>query len=217
MMRELGPTSRSLLAAAREGLGPDAATAARVRAKLAVALGASAVEPASAGSGLALKLAAVLGIAALTVATSVVAHRHRPTASLPTWTVSAPSSEDDVRTVIRAAATESPSRAAPVPHKPPPARVVEPDIVVDEPPSLAREVELVDRAMLALRHGDTDDALAAMAIYDRETAGRGQLAQDAAAIAIDAHCRRGDAVTELLAAFDKRWPSSAQRTRLCAR
>jgi len=83
-------------------------------------------------------------------------------------------------------------------------------------PSLAREVELVDRAMTALRLAQYDVELATIATFDRETAGQGQLAEDAAAIAIETHCKRHDRATELLDAFDRRWPSSAQRSRLTA-
>jgi hypothetical protein len=83
--------------------------------------------------------------------------------------------------------------------------------------TLAREVELVDRAMTALRAGQPDHALAAIAVFERETAGHGQLAEDAAAIDIEARCRLHDAdLGARLAAFDARWPHSAQRPRLTA-
>jgi len=83
---------------------------------------------------------------------------------------------------------------------------------------LAREVELVDRAMGALRRGAPADALAAVRVHAAETAGAGQLAEDAAAIEIEALCRLHDAaVAAKLAAFDARWPQSAQRSRLTAR
>lgn len=82
---------------------------------------------------------------------------------------------------------------------------------------LAREVELVDRAMLALRRGDARAALEAVRRHTVETGGRGQLAEDAAAIEIEALCRLRDPTTRArLDAFDARFPRSAQRSRLTA-
>lgn len=81
--------------------------------------------------------------------------------------------------------------------------------------TLAREVELVDRAMVALTAGDPAGALAAVRLHARETAGRGQLAEDATAIQIEALCtQRSPVAARELARFDARWPSSAQRARL---
>lgn len=89
---------------------------------------------------------------------------------------------------------------------------------VATPADLAREVALVDRAMAALRRDAPREALAAVRAHARETAGVGQLAEDAAAIEIEALCRLGDpAVGRKLAAFDARFPSSAQRSRLTTR
>ena len=80
---------------------------------------------------------------------------------------------------------------------------------------LAREVELVDAAMAALRRGDATAALASVRMHRAETADRGQLAEDAAAIEIEALCRLRDRrVAAKLEAFDARWPESAQRSRL---
>jgi hypothetical protein len=80
---------------------------------------------------------------------------------------------------------------------------------------LAREVALVDQAMAGLRRGDTTAALDAIHRYDAETAGGGQLAEDAAAIAVEALCQQGDgSASAKLDAFDRRWPHSAQRARL---
>lgn len=83
-------------------------------------------------------------------------------------------------------------------------------------PDLAREVALVDAADAALRRGDARAALASVRLHRAETANRGQLAEDIAAIEIEALCRLGDRVRveAKLAAFDTRWPSSAQRSRL---
>jgi len=76
-------------------------------------------------------------------------------------------------------------------------------------------VELVDLAMAALRRGDTTAALAAIRKHRSETLGAGQLAEDAAAIEIEALCRRHDpSVVAKLDAFDARFPRSAQRSRL---
>jgi hypothetical protein len=83
---------------------------------------------------------------------------------------------------------------------------------------LAREVALVDQAMAALRRGEPAAALGAVRVHAAETAGAGQLAEDAAAIEIEALCRLHDpAAGAKLAAFDARWPQSAQRSRLTAR
>lgn len=83
---------------------------------------------------------------------------------------------------------------------------------------LAREVALVDQAMAALRRGEPASALAAVRVHAAETAGAGQLAEDAAAIEIEALCRLHDAaVAARLVAFDARWPQSAQRSRLTTR
>jgi type IV secretory pathway VirB10-like protein len=80
---------------------------------------------------------------------------------------------------------------------------------------LAREVELVDLAMVALRRGDARAALASVRRHAVETGGRGQLAEDAAAIEIEALCRLADpAIRARLEAFDARFPRSAQRSRL---
>jgi hypothetical protein len=89
------------------------------------------------------------------------------------------------------------------------------------PPSridLAREVELLDVAMAALRGGDAAGALKAVQRHADETAGRGQLAEDAAAIEIEALCHLHDPTTNAkLEAFDARFPRSAQRSRLSNR
>jgi hypothetical protein len=83
-----------------------------------------------------------------------------------------------------------------------------------EPVSLAREVELIDKAMLLVRRGDAHDAIGVIATFDRETRGEGQMAEDASAIEIEARCRLHEDVGARLTAFDRRWPSSAQRSRL---
>lgn len=83
--------------------------------------------------------------------------------------------------------------------------------------SLGREVELIDQAMAALRRGDPGAALRGMHAYAREAGGGGQLAEDAAAIEVEALCTLGDpAAGDRQAAFDARFPRSAQRARLAA-
>jgi hypothetical protein len=80
---------------------------------------------------------------------------------------------------------------------------------------LAREVELVDLAMAALNRGEPRVALSAVQRHAAETGGRGQLAEDAAAIEIEALCQLHDPATAIKrAAFDARFPRSAQRSRL---
>jgi len=69
--------------------------------------------------------------------------------------------------------------------------------------------------MLELRRGHYAAALATLDTYTTETAGRGQLAEDASAIEIEALCRsHSSTAAARLDAFDRRWPTSAQRTRL---
>lgn len=86
------------------------------------------------------------------------------------------------------------------------------------PITLAREVALVDAAMAALRHGDPSTALRAVHQHATETAGRGQLAEDAAAIEVEALCTlRDPAAAAKLSAFDAHYPRSAQRARLSTR
>jgi hypothetical protein len=100
------------------------------------------------------------------------------------------------------------------PSSAPPAVATTPKVHGDRS-DLSREVELVDQAMAGLRRGDTAAALDAIRHYDIETAGRGQLAEDAAAITVEALCQRGDPASgAMLEAFDRRWPHSAQRARL---
>jgi len=82
---------------------------------------------------------------------------------------------------------------------------------------LGREVELVDRAMAALRRGEPDEALRVVRVYAAEAGDRGQLTQDADAIAVEALCRlRDPGAGDRLAQFAVRFPRSAQRSRLAA-
>lgn len=80
---------------------------------------------------------------------------------------------------------------------------------------LAREVALIDLAMAALRRDDAAAALRAVQEYAVEAGDTGQLRQDAAAIEVEALCKLGDpAARDRRAAFDARFPHSAQRARL---
>jgi hypothetical protein len=83
-----------------------------------------------------------------------------------------------------------------------------------EPASLGREVELIDNAMAAIRRHDAASALQTLTTFERETLGQAQLAEDAAAIELEARCALREDVTAKLAAFDTKWPSSAQRSRI---
>lgn len=81
--------------------------------------------------------------------------------------------------------------------------------------ALGREVALIDLARAALHRGDPAAALRVVQEYAAEAADRGQLAQDAAAIEVEALCKLGDpAARERRTAFEARFPGSAQRVRL---
>lgn len=202
---QLGPAARALLDAAREGLGPDAAAIQSVRAKVGAATGAGAA------SALAIKLGVVGVVAALAIGIGLsVAREHAaetPAIDLPSARSEA--SPPVVRPTV--AATEpapiemAPTRARPVVRATEAARGID----------LAREVELIDRAMAALAAGDAAAALATVETHARETRGAGQLAEDAAAIEIEALCRlHHPSVAAKLDSFDAAYPRSAQRSRL---
>jgi hypothetical protein len=249
--------SRSLLAAAREGLAPDDAIAARVRAKVAAAVApaaASAIASGDAAAASATATATTTTATAITSATapSVAAPSAKATAS------SLPLGKLALALVVVAAAStafvvvrsERAPAAVPLGELPlqvadePPAdvRVAAPNdplVLPDaprarakqaptveapssptrsaasrEPASLSREVELIDLAMVSLRKNAPLAAIEAIRVFERETLGRGQMAEDAAAIEIEARCVLGGDVTTALARFDRRWPESAQRERI---
>ncbi|NVB83969.1 MAG: hypothetical protein HOV81_36675, partial [Kofleriaceae bacterium] len=237
--------SRSLLAAAREGLTPDAAVAARVRAKVAASIAAGAgavgattaassataatpaIVPAAASAGsksLLLKLGALLLVGGAVTAT-VLATRERAS-DAPRLSMSSPLEVDEPRTVDRSVARDDNPRVtfepagsrARAPHRSIDPAAIEIDVPPPEPTaepvSLSREVELIDLAMASLRKHAPAAALAAIRTYERETLGQGQMAEEAAAIAIEARCGLHQDVTDELAAFDLAWPSSAQRSRV---
>ena len=207
---QLGSAARALLDAARDGLAPDAAAVRRVRAKVAASTGAGVA------AGLAMKLGVVGVIAALAVGAGVLASRSHdvsaPAIDLPS--AGSETAPPVVRPQITATdrptiemAQQSAVRARPVIHTDAPAAAPAID--------LSREVELIDRAMAALRRGDPAAALASVRVHAVETHGAGQLAEDAAAIEIEALCRLADpSVRAKLDAFDLRFPRSAQRSRL---
>jgi hypothetical protein len=237
----MSPSTRALLAAAREGLGPDPAAIARVRAKLDVALAGTAAAAPAAATGslalkLALKLAAVAVVAGAVAIVAVPRHASTPISAppllllddtahvdVPAPTVQTAAREPTVQAAAReptvGAAAREPAAPAPVNDQPAivhvsaspapaPAPVVE--------ATLAREVELIDDAMASLHAGDATAALAAIAAFQRETAGHGQLLEEASAIEIEASCKLHLDVTDKLAAFDRAWPSSPERARLTA-
>jgi hypothetical protein len=237
-IEELGTNARALVDAARPALGPGADAARRMRAKIAIATagGAGAAGAASAklGLGLAAKLGIVAAIAAVVGSAVVVVAKHGaaqvedasrapiaapPAAAIaiapvtPPPPVHVPMPEQEMPAIdlsqkprthkleAPAAAVGSASEAAVPPARPPIA--------------LSREVALVDQAMAALRAHDATRALATLKTYAAESAGKGQLAEDAAAIEVEALCTLHDgSAADHLATFDTRFPSSAQRTRL---
>ncbi|MBL0219212.1 MAG: hypothetical protein IPQ07_35750 [Myxococcales bacterium] len=210
---QLGSSARALLDAAREGLGPDAAAIGRVRAKVGAQVGAGAA------TGLALKLGLV-GIA-LAVAVGVGLYATRDHAALSaseTPAIDLPSARSEASPpVVRPGAA---AEGMPVIEMAPQSAVrARPVLRADAPVAagitLTREVELIDLAMAALRRGDAGAALVAIHTHARETRGAGQLAEDAAAIEVEALCRLHDpAVASKLEAFDTQFPRSAQRSRL---
>jgi hypothetical protein len=239
MTTPLGPVSRNLVAAARSGLDPSAASAARVRARVALAVGAGASPgaaasapsvasgPAAVARKLAVtKLAAIVAtMGALVVGGWFAMSRATSTPQVPEISLSAPSLEvttsrrahvtwsahDELvaapgvssTTVPRLEAVVSRAAASPTPT------VAGPDAAA----TLAREVALLDAAIAALKAGAPAEALSTLAIYARETRDHGQLAEDAAALEIDARCRLHEPVDAQVAAFVARWPSSVQRAR----
>ena len=218
---QLGSAARSLLDAAREGLGPDAAAVGRVRAKVAASAGA--------GAAIAIKLGLVGVVVALAIGAGLYSSgdhvAQTPAIDLPNTRnetsppVVRPSAAID--TPQRAALLRSPARPGfaiaeptPIEMAPQSAQRARP-VVHAEGVDLAREVELIDLAMAALKSGDAAGALATVHTHARETRGAGQLAEDAAAIEVEALCRLHDpSFAAKLDGFDANFPRSAQRSRL---
>jgi hypothetical protein len=224
----LSPAARALLDAARDGMAPDAAAVLRMKAKVVATAGATGT------TAIAIKLGIVAMIATLAAGAAIYGNRSRAvtpprielTATHSESSASVAQSRADSTTRDGGAITataDAPIEMAPdhVKRATPTSnaqsavetRAAAPIVRAD----LAREVELLDLAMAALRRGDTTAALAAIRSHASETRGAGQLAEDAAAIEIEALCRRHDpAVVAKLDAFDARFPRSAQRSRLSA-
>jgi hypothetical protein len=241
---QLGPESRALLDAARDGLGPDEVAIRRMRARVSAlaaggALGIAAHSHAAAATtatttastslaigGIAAKLAVVAITIGAAVGTRAVIHaRSSPAPRAPIVEVSTPSSSldrDELAPIVVEQVRETAPPPAPLPHvtpmpMPPPVPMPPAPPPPPPAPSLARETELVDAALAAMSHGYLAEALVAIERYTTETAGRGQLAEDAATIEIEARCRlRDPRAAEGLAAFEARWPQSAERARLVA-
>ena len=220
----MSPEARALLDAAREGLAPDAAALRRVRMKVDAAVAGGV---AAGGSAVLAKLAIVVGVAGIVAAGIALRapseHAISPTLSFAPAAIEAPPpsrAADDAPPVVTY--IEMPAQSARassvISQSPPPSPVqpaappaAEPVVVI----GLAREVELVDAAMVALKRGDAHAALASVRLHREETRNHGQLAEDADAIEIEALCRLHDRrVFAKLEAFDARWPESAQRSRL---
>jgi len=244
MTSELGPTARSLLDAARAGLSPDAAAIRRVRAGLDATLGATATTATAATTKLGiLKLSLLVSAVALVGIGAAVYLSRTPDTVQPTQPTHpaavqprtadtgqakpAPVRTPDTGQAKPASArTSDTGQAKPAPARTPDAGQAKPaqtrptgpartsDPAGQKRVELAREVELVDLAMASLRAHDYEAALAAARQHARETGGKGQLAEDAAAIEIEAMCHLHQSVFTKLEAFDARWPSSAQRSRL---
>ncbi len=244
MNDQLGLESRALLDAARDGLGPDQIAIRRMRARVAaiaaggtlgIAAQAHAVAATSTATtasttlalgGIAAKLAVVAIAIGAAVGTRASVHAHRspaPRAAIVEVPASSPDRDELAPIVVVEQVRETAPPPAPLPHvtpmpmpMPPPTPTT-PSSPPVPAPSLARETELVDAALAAMSHGHPADALVAIERYTTETAGRGQLAEDAATIEIEARCRLGDPrAADGLAAFEARWPQSAERARLVA-
>ena len=230
----LGPTSRNLVAAARNGLDPSPDVAARVRAKVALAVGgAASVASTSAGraSVVSGKLAAMIAAGALVVTTWLVVRSSSPPAVPPAISTPSVTTNDEPQVEphftssvhAEAAPLAAPAAAAakvaavPVIETPVAEAPAAPIAAPVTPATLAREVALLDAAMTSLHENDPADTLATLAIYDRETLGHGQLAEDASALEIEARCRTNQPVADKLATFDQRWPRSVQRARITER
>ena len=224
----LSPAARALLDAARDGMAPDAASITRMRAKVASTAGATAT------TAIAIKLGLVALVATLAAGAAIYGNKARsatpPRIELPTTQVESVAPTAQIR--ADSATADAPATSYGAAIEMAPQRMTRPRATSVVAPAaasgsgaspaipaaradLAREVELVDLAMAALRRGDTAAALAASRTHAAETRGAGQLAEDAAAIEIEALCRRHDpSVATKLDAFDARFPRSAQRSRL---
>ncbi|MGE0867060.1 MAG: hypothetical protein AB7P03_00755 [Kofleriaceae bacterium] len=211
-MSELSPSTRALLDAARAGMTPSADAVKRMRANVAASAAAGAT--AAGITGLAVKLtvigAVVVGAIGALALRGSGPQVSAPEISLPEVARGTPASVVQYSQVPQPApvATAKPIEPQPRSRAAPRSRRA-PEI------DLARESSLIRAADTALRSGKPAAALSAIHVYKQETRGRGQLAEDAAAIEIEAYCLvHNPRVRALLDAFDRRFPRSAQRSRL---
>jgi hypothetical protein len=231
MTKPLGPLARNLVAAARSGLEPSAGSAARVRARVALVVrggasaGAAPAPVARRVSKLArTKLAAIVATTgALVVGGWFAAHRATTVPQAPAIALSAPplevasSSRTRVTSITHDERVAAPSvtstTVARITSVVPRANAASAQGVADPvaPPTLAREVALLDAAIASLKANAPAAALSTLATYARETQHHGQLAEDAAALEIDARCRAHEPVETQVVEFGARWPSSVQR------
>ncbi len=206
---QLGSAARALLDAAREGLGPDAAAVSRVRAKVGAAAGTGAA------TAIAIKLGIVGVVAALAIGAGLYSSRDH---AAETPAIELPSARSEASPPVVRPSAAAVAEPAPIEMAPQSAQRARPVVEADgniAPVDLAREVEIIDLAMAALSRGDAAAALVAIHTHARETRGAGQLAEDAAAIEIEALCRLHDPSTAAkLDRFDASYPRSAQRSRL---
>jgi hypothetical protein len=232
--QSVSPAARELLDAARPGLGPDEEAAKRMRAKIAGAVGAGAIGAAAVKTGMLAKLAIVGTVIVAGAGAAYFALRGDRGDE-----VSAPHVSPSVREPVEMPGSAhhvenepdqdsividqvNPGRGNLNPGQVNPGLAPKSTTKISTPtgspkgkPSLAREVELVDRANAALRAKDFRGALAAVHDHAIETGGTGQLAEDALAIEVEATCGLKDpGARARLAAFDAKYPSSAQHSRL---
>jgi hypothetical protein len=228
MPSELSSQARTLLDAAREGLGPDAAMLSRVRGKIDAAIGGGGATISS-GMSIGAKLS-IFSVIALVIGGAILlrgAGGDDDAMTSPALELAAPSVveapvrrahdepppatphlEMPVEAAPRQMPASTPAALAPV-HPAPQIEAAVPGV------DLAREVQLVDAAMASLRDGNATAAIQSVRLHRAETGDHGQLAEDAAAIEIEALCKLHDRkVVAKLEAFDARWADSAQRSRL---
>jgi len=223
---ELGADVRALLAAGRDHLGPDAATITRLRSRIDAAV-TTVPTSASAAKAIGVKLAivavtAVVGAGVyryfaarqqveVSSALQIDVDEHVDLETRSSLASQEPSPPSEPRQAVPDVAPSAAEASEPAVEAPIETPAPEPGI------SLAREIELVDRAALGLRRRDLDSAVEALHMYADETKGRGQLAQDAAAIEVEVLCRRNDTTAAAqLATFEQQWPHSAHRSHLRA-
>ena len=160
---------------------PEAATWSRVRGKIDAAITGGGSATAASGMSLAVKLS-MFSVIALVVGGAVLLRGDRAAATSPSLDLAAPAVVD---VPAAARAHEGPP---PVMHfemggeiAAVPRLVANPELPV-RGIDLAREVQLVDAAMTRFVTGDAQGAIMSVRLHRAETADRGQLSEDAAAI-----------------------------------